>query len=71
MAITLDLDKMMIVGDNVKVAVVDNQLILAVDLAVNLGPSSTGKMNMIAKTGGFTMVPNTGGVKINFNAGKK
>ena len=38
---------------NIKYEVVDNKLIITVDLTVDLGPSSTGNSNFVAKTGGW------------------
>jgi len=52
---------------NVKTQVKGNFLILAIDLTESCGLSSTGKSEMVAKTGGFTEIPETGGLEINLN----
>ncbi len=50
---------------NVNVVVADGKLILTVDLAVNLGPSSTGKSNLVAS--GTAKVPGYEGVSFGLN----
>lgn len=56
-------------GENLQAVVKDSKLILVMDLKVNLGPSSTGKMLGIASTGGFALFP--GGLKGNLYIGRK
>ena len=60
-------------GQNVSVTVSGSKLTIEVDLAVNLGPSSSGKSIMIASTGGNVpcSVPGSKPVSIGLNIYRK
>jgi hypothetical protein len=68
-AITINVEQMERIGENIKATQQDSKLILVIDLSINLGPSSTGKMNGVASTGGFSSMP--GGLRGNIYIGKK
>lgn len=57
------------VGENVRMLRQDGRIILIIDEAAEIGPSSSGKMMGVASTGGFTAIP--GGCKLNLYLGKK
>jgi len=52
---------------NVKATVSGNTLTIIVDLSARLGPSSTGKTEMIATTKGNASAPGVAGVKFGLN----
>jgi predicted acyl esterase len=54
-------------SENVKAEVKGKTLTITVDLGRDLGPSKSGKTNMIATTKGNMEVPGTDGVKIGLN----
>lgn len=54
---------------NVSVAVADGKLVLTVDLSIDLGPSASGKTNLIAS--GTAKVPGYEGVSFGLNVFKK
>ncbi len=70
---TVDLSTLTEIGDNVKVGVIQEGgrqlLVFVVDPAKDLGPSSTGKMRMVASTHGWTLAP--AGLKANVMLGKR
>lgn len=70
MIITIDTDKLHEIGfdTNISATREGKLLILVIDTENNLGPSSSGKMNMVATTHGFVSVF---GIALNLNAGKK
>jgi hypothetical protein len=57
------------VSQNIKAMQVGNNLVIVIDTTQNLGQSSTGKMNGIGNTNGFTALP--GNLKGNIYVGKK
>jgi hypothetical protein len=67
--ITVDLDGGNHIGQNIVAVETDGKLVLVIDTSVDLGASSTGKMNGIASTGGFVQLP--GGMKLNLYLGRK
>lgn len=67
--LTINTENLSECGENVQAGIVDGKLVIVVDPKVNLGPSSSGKMNGVASTGGFTAFP--GGMKGNLYLGKK
>jgi hypothetical protein len=67
--ITIDKKVLHEVGNNLLAGIIDDKLILVIDTKVNLGPSSSGKMDGVASTGGFMVFP--GGLKGNLYIGKK
>ena len=67
--LTVDLTKTREIGENVSAAEVDGKLVLVIDPTKDLGPSTSGKMNCVANTGGFTLAPFN--MKINVYAGRK
>lgn len=67
--ITIDINAMQEVGDNVKAAKQGDHLIIIIDTREEIGRSSTGKMMGIGSTGGFQGFP--GGLKGNLYIGKK
>jgi hypothetical protein len=52
---------------NVKLSVQGSILTIEVDLAKDLGPSSTGKTILVASTKGLTDVPGVDGVMVGLN----
>jgi hypothetical protein len=68
--ITVEAKNLTEAGENVRVGVVNNLLVVVVDLTKNLGPSSTGKMHGVGSTGGFQKLP-VPGMKLNLYVGKK
>lgn len=52
---------------NVKATVTGDKLVIEVDLAQNLGPSTSGKSDFVANTGGFTPVEDHPGMKFSLN----
>jgi hypothetical protein len=67
--ISINLDTMQDVGENVKAVKQGNLLIFVVDTTQEIGLSSTGKMMGLGSTGGFQPLP--GGFKGNVYVGKK
>ena len=53
--------------NNIKVTRNGNIAIIEVDLSSNLGPSKSGKTNLIANSGGFAAIPGDGGFKLSMN----
>jgi hypothetical protein len=53
--------------ENVKLTVEGNRLIIEIDLAHEIGPSSSGKNILIASTEGNANVPGHDGVKLGLN----
>lgn len=66
---TIKLQDLQPAGDNVRAGMVGSLLVIVIDTAEEIGPSSSGKMMGIASTGGFTTLP--GGLKGNLYVGKK
>jgi hypothetical protein len=56
---------------NVVLRVEGNKLIIEVDLTQNYGPSSTGKTNVVATSGGFAKVANRDDVSFSLNVNAK
>jgi hypothetical protein len=56
---------------NVDMQVKDGKLVITVDLAKQLGPSSTGRSIIIASTEGIVSVPSQPDVKVGLNIYKK
>lgn len=54
-------------GQNIKATVNGNILTLEIDLSVNLGPSSSGKSDLIATTNGNVRVPFKGDIMAGIN----
>lgn len=53
---------------NIIYSVKDGKLIIEIDLNVDLGPSSTGRSNFVAKTDGWMRIPELGeGFMMNLN----
>jgi hypothetical protein len=69
MDIKLNTETMQEVGDNVKAAMQGDLLVIVVDSTKDLGPSSTGKTNLIGNSHGFTRLP--GNMTGNITIGKK
>ena len=69
MVLTVNLEALLEVGQNVNAGVVDGRLVIVIDPNVNLGPSSTGKMIGVANTSGFAVFP--GNLKGNVYIGRK
>jgi hypothetical protein len=69
MDITVDQTKLQPVGNNVKMAMVGTLMVLVVDTAVTIGPSSSGKMIGFGSTEGFSNLTPT--IKGNIWIGKK
>lgn len=67
--ITVNPEAMQEVGDNVRAAKQGNLLVIVIDTAQEIGPSSSGKMMGLGSTGGFQALP--GGLKGNIYVGKK
>ncbi len=55
MVLTVNLETLSEVGQNVMAGIVDSRLVLVIDPKVNLGPSSSGKMTGVANTSGFAL----------------
>ncbi len=69
MVLTVNLETLSEVGQNVMAGMVDNRLVLVIDPKVNLGPSTSGKMTGVANTSGFALFPS--GLKGNVYIGRK
>ncbi len=67
--ITINPDTMQEVGDNIKAAKQGNLLVLVIDVTAPSHPSSSGKMDILASTGGFSALP--GNLRANINIGTK
>lgn len=50
------------VVEGVAVGIKDGVLLIAVDMTQNKGRSKGGKMDVVAKTGGFLRIPGTNGI---------
>jgi hypothetical protein len=57
--------------ENVNIRIEGSKLIIEVDLSKNLGPSSSGKSTLIAKSGGNVPVPGCKEVLLGLNVYKK
>ena len=55
-SININSDELKKVGENLKMVVKDDMLILVVDLKEEIGVSASGKMMGIASTAGFTKI---------------
>lgn len=55
--ITINTEKLVEYGDNIQAIVQDDKMILVIDLKQPTHLSSTGKMNLVASSGGFTSLP--------------
>jgi hypothetical protein len=67
--ITVDTDKMQMIGENLFASNVNGKLVIVADTTTEIGLSSSGKMVGIAQTGGFTVLP--GNLKGNIYIGRK
>lgn len=67
--ITVDPNTMSECGENVLATMHEQFLVIVIDIAKTIGPSSTGKMMGIGSTGGFAALPK--GLKGNVYVGKK
>ena len=56
-AITVDTSKMQSAGSNVLAEVQGNNLVLVINLNAKTEPSSTGKMDIVASSQGWTSFP--------------
>ena len=54
-------------GENVSMHVDGSVLVIEIDLGVSLGPSASGKSEIIASTGGNVAVPGHEDVKVGLN----
>ena len=66
--INIDESKLRQVGRNIKAAEQGNLLVLVIDTTKALEPSKSGRMELLATTGGFAWV--TDDLKANINIGK-
>lgn len=58
-------------AENVSYKVEGTKLIIEVDLSQNFGPSSTGKTNRVASSGGFMAIDGMPGMSLSLNVAKK
>ena len=54
-------------GENILAAVEGDKLTLVIDLSEDLGPSSSGKTNIVASTRGSLVIPNHPHLKLGLN----
>jgi hypothetical protein len=52
---------------NINVRREGTKAIIEVDLGQKLGPSKSGKTNLVANSGGFASIPGDGGFKLSMN----
>ena len=52
---------------NVKMQVKGSELVITIDLAARLGPSKSGKTEIVATTAGNATIPGTNGAKLGLN----
>ncbi len=66
--LNIDESQLRPVGRNIKAAEASGKLVLVIDTTQPLEPSKSGRMQILASTGGFAWV--TGELKANINIGK-
>ena len=69
-SLVVDTGQLAEIGDNVKAIMIGTRLVVVIDLEMSLGPSSSGKMTMVATTHGFVPCAN-GTMSMNMNIGRR